>query len=90
MSQIIVFPRGQLTAADRKRMAEAGIVAVEADDPVSVVTVVPGAPLTSSDDLAMAALSAIATCGWNDVSARFVKELHGRLAAREAKAVGNG
>lgn len=71
-------------------MADAGIVAVEADDPASVVTVVPGAPLASSDDLAMAALSALATCGWADVSARFVKELHSRLAAREAKAVGNG
>ncbi|MBH1745242.1 hypothetical protein I5V28_05290 [Stenotrophomonas maltophilia] len=90
MSQIIVFPRGQLTAGDRKRMAEAGIVAVEADDPSSVVTVVPGAPLASSDDLAIAALSAIATCGWDEVAGRFVKALHGRLAAREAKAVPHG
>lgn len=90
MSQIIVFPRGQLTAGDRKRMAEAGIVAVEADDPSSVVTVVPGAPLASSDDLAMAALSAIATCGWADVSAKFVKVLHGRLAARGSEDPTNG
>lgn len=59
MSQVIVFPRGQLRPADRARMAEVGIVAVEADDPGSVVTVVPSVPLASSDDLAMAALAAV-------------------------------
>ena len=89
MRQIIIFPRGQLPAADRKRMAEAGIVAVEADDPSRVITLVPGAPLASSDDLTMSALSAIATCGWADVSARFAKELHARLQSHQTKEVGN-
>ncbi|HAL22282.1 MAG TPA: hypothetical protein DCP40_06085 [Stenotrophomonas sp.] len=85
MSQIVIFPRGQLTAADRKRMAEAGIVAVEADDPGSVVTVVPGAPLATSDDLAMAALGAVASSNLDSVAAKFAKALHNRLQAREAK-----
>lgn len=90
MSQIIIFPRGQLTAGDRKRMAEAGIVVVEATDPGSVVTVVPGAPLATSDDLAMAALGAIASSNLDSVAAKFVRALHCRLQARETKAVGNG
>ncbi len=89
MSRIIIFPRGQLTAADRKRMAEAGIVAVEADDPGSVVTVVPGAPLATSDDLAMAALGAVASSNLDSVAAKFAKNLHSRLQAHEAKEVGS-
>lgn len=90
MSQVIVFPRGQLTAADRKRMAEVGIVAVEADDPGSVVTVVPGVPLATSDDLAMAALGAVASSHLDNVAAKFAKALHNRLATRGAKEIGNG
>ncbi|HIE5512994.1 TPA: hypothetical protein ACXNQL_002234 [Stenotrophomonas maltophilia] len=85
MNQIIVFPRGQLTAADRKRMAEAGIVAVEADEPDSVVTVVPGVPLATSDDLVMAALGAIVASQLDSVAAKFAKALHNRLQTREAE-----
>lgn len=86
MSQVIVFPRGQLMPADRARMEAVGIVAVEADDPATVVTVVPGVPLATSDDLAMAALAAVVT-GYDSVSAEFVKVLHKRLLGKE---VGNG
>jgi len=89
MSQIIIFPRGQVTAADRKRMAEAGIVAVEADDPRSVITVVPGAPLATSDDLAMAALGAVASSNLDSVAAEFAKALHSRLITLGPKEPGN-
>lgn len=85
-----MFPRGQLTPVDRARMAEVGIVAVEADDPSSVVTVIPGVPLATSEDLAMSALSAIAGCGINGVGMDFVKLLHARLQVREAKEPTNG
>lgn len=85
MSQIVIFPRGQLTAADRKRMAEAGIVAVDADDPGSMVTVVPGAPLATSDDLAMTALSAVASSNLDSVAAKFAKALHDRFQTRKAE-----
>lgn len=90
MSQIIVFPRGQLSPADRARMDEAGIVAVEADYPSSVVTVIPGVPLATPDDLAMSALAAIAGCGINGVGMDFVKRLHARLKVRQAKEPTNG
>jgi hypothetical protein len=39
MKQVVVFPRGQLSESDRKRLVRAGVVVVEADDPSKVVTV---------------------------------------------------
>lgn len=85
-----MFPRGQLSTAERARMDEAGIVAVQADDPSSVVTVIPGAPLATSDDLAMSALAAIAGCGISGVGMDFVKLPHARLQVRVAKEPTNG
>jgi hypothetical protein len=43
--QLIVFPRGQLDAKTRERMMREGYLAVEADDPRAVVTVLPLAGL---------------------------------------------
>jgi len=86
MNQIIAFPRGQLSDDDRARMEAVGIVVVEADDPSRVVTIIPGAPVATPDDLAMAALAAIAKCPIDSTAALFTKTLHARLAAREAKA----
>ena len=84
MQQVIIFPRGQLQDVDRAALREAGIVAIEADDPKSVVTVLPGAPLASSDDLALAALGAIVGDYANGaVGADFAKKLHKRLTTRE-------
>lgn len=90
MSQVIVFPRGELSAEDRARMEAVGIVAVEAEDPSKVVTIIPGAPLATPDDLAMAALDALARCPRESTSALFTRTLHARLAAREAKATQEG
>lgn len=45
--QLIVFPRGQLDAKTKERMACEGYLAVEADDPQAVVTVLPLAGLTT-------------------------------------------
>ncbi len=90
MSQVIVYPRGELSAEDRERMEAVGIVVVEADDPSRVVTVVPGVPLAMPDDLAMAALAALARCPVDSTAALFVKTLHSRLAAREAEGRGRG
>lgn len=87
MNQVIVFPRGQLTELDRARMEEVGIVAVEADDPNAVVTVITGAPLASPDDLAMAALWAVTNSGISSVGMDFARALHQRMKAREC---GNG
>lgn len=87
MTQIIVFPRGQLTELDRARMEEAGIVGVEADDPASVLTIIPGAPLATPDDLAMAALWAVTNSGISSVGMDFVRALHQRMKVRDD---GNG
>lgn len=60
MKQVIVFPRGQLNSKDRERLSKAGLLAVEADDPSKVVTVIPGANKITGDDLLVAALDALA------------------------------
>ena len=79
---IIVYPRGQLTADDRASLKEAGIVAVEADDPKSVVTIVPSAPLVSGDALLLAALDGIKSAldsGSTRAATSMVASLHSML-----------
>lgn len=90
MSQIIVFPRGQLTEIDRARMEEVGIVAVEADNPEAVVTTVPGVPLASSDDLVLAALHAVVRSQREETAMLFAKELHRRIVAQEQQPTSHG
>lgn len=85
MSQVIIFPRGQLSRADRRTLLAAGILAVEADDPTAVVQVVPGVPLVQADDLFMSALWGLANENGTQERTRFVAELQRRLKAREAK-----
>jgi hypothetical protein len=88
---IIVFPRGQLRPADRKRIEAAGLVVVEADDPKAVVTVVPGGAITSSNEMLMCALHAISGNNSSTERAAFTLELWRRLKAREeASAGGSG
>lgn len=83
MSQVIVFPRGQLSAKDKERLTKSGIVAVEAEDPSKVVTVLPSASIVCPDDILMAAMAG-ATYS-NGSCETFAKILHARLMKREAK-----
>ncbi|MGE7139180.1 hypothetical protein ACQKIE_16255 [Luteibacter sp. NPDC031894] len=91
MNQVIVFPRGQLSAEDKASMRDAGIVAVEADDPSKVVTVIPvapSAPMATPDDFTMSLLGALDDDAFGYGQCRAIKELHRRMLAREkAKAV---
>jgi hypothetical protein len=80
MSSVIVFPRGQLTPEDRDSLMQAGIVAVEVDDPKAVVQLVPGAPMVGADDLLMSALRAVVTSEYGNT---FTRELERRLLDRE-------
>lgn len=84
MSQVVVFPRGQLSDMDREVMMGAGIIAVEADDPKAVVTILPGTAVVGADDLLMSAFSAIDSDGGTYVGKAFIEELYRRLKAREA------
>ncbi|WP_090177477.1 hypothetical protein [Luteibacter sp. UNC138MFCol5.1] len=86
MNQVIVFPRGQLSAEDKASMREMGIAVVEADDPSKVVTVIPvapSAPVANPDDLTMALLHGLSVSNWDEPKVLFVKELHRRMLARE-------
>ena len=62
---VVVFPRGQLSAEDKSTMREAGVIAVEADDPKHVMQLRLSAPLSTSllsgDAIVAAALKAIAS-----------------------------
>lgn len=61
---VIVFPRGQLHEADKLALREAGVIAIEADDPKAVQQLQLARPLNcealTGDAIVRAALSAIA------------------------------
>lgn len=80
MSSVIIFPRGQLSAKDRRMLLAAGITAVEADDPTKVVQVIPGAAMVGADDMLLSALAGIIAAGNGGMT--FVKELNRRLTER--------
>ena len=81
--QVLIFPRGQLTDADRARMEEIGVVAVEADDPANVVTVLPTTAV-SGDDLFLSALTAVVRAPLDSVGMTFAKQLLARAEKRQA------
>lgn len=83
MTQIVVFPRGQLTAHDKKALRAAGVVPVEADNPKDVVVVVPLAAMVTPDDMLMSAMDAVTKGG---EGTRFINELYRRMKESEAKA----
>lgn len=82
MKQIIVFPRGQLTAKDKAELTKNGILVVEADDPAKVVTVLPGAPLATADDLLMSAMWGLSKAS-SSANEAFVQALHSRMRRRD-------
>lgn len=81
--QVMVWPRGQLSTEDRRRLRDVGIVAVEADDPTKVVTVIPSAGILTGDDVSLAAYKAIRHADYNDVRVKFANNLVERALARE-------
>lgn len=83
MNQVIIYPRGQLKPADRETLKDAGIVAVEADTPHQVVTVIPGAPMVTPDDLIMALLAGVTAPNYKNGESVALATLEQRLLARE-------
>lgn len=88
MKQVIVYPRGQLSTKDRKALRDAGIIAIEADDPSKVVTVIPFSPISGADDLLMSAMAGITCDSLKNKHSAFVGELHKRLIDKERKRTG--
>lgn len=85
--QVMVWPRGQITSDDRRRLRDAGILVVEADNPQAVVQVVPGAPIISQDVALMAALDALcldAGFGGQEQRAMFTRNLRAAMKAKLA------
>lgn len=79
--QVIVFPRGQLTAKDKAELTKNGFLAIEADEPSRVVTVLPGAPLATADDMLMAAFWGLLES--NAAKQKFVETLFNRMKRRD-------
>lgn len=79
--QIIIFPRGQLTAKDKAELAKIGVLAIEADDPSKVVAVIPGAPLATADDLLMSAFWGLQES--TSSKTKFVEALFNRMKRRD-------
>lgn len=83
VGQVIVFPRGQLTAKDKERLTKAGWTAVEADDPKSVVTLIPMAPLVTPEEISFCMAKALVG---NEYAAKdFGQRLVKRIAEKDAK-----
>lgn len=91
-SVVVIYPRGQLGADDAKRLADAGIVAVEAADPhlVRVLPMPLPLPLPAVqpvpyDDMLLALMTAIERSRVGSIAMTFVETLLERLRARESR-----
>lgn len=90
---VMVYPRGQLTADDKAALRDAGVIAIEADDPEKVQQLHICAPLFSSqisgDAIVQAALYAITHGAGTDQSEmnraafRFVKHIADAISAHQ-------
>ena len=90
MTQILVTKPGALTAADRKILRRSGVVCIEADHPSEVRLIGAEGPPMDGNDLAFAALKALADePGGNYVSSardRFARIMSDILSDRRAEA----
>lgn len=78
MNQVIIFPRGQLTGADRGRLLQAGIIPIEVDDPSKVIQHIPTGNI-SGDMITESAIYAIAHAHSDTPARMFVNEIERRL-----------
>ena len=84
--QIVIFPRGQLSAKDKERATKLGVFIMEADDPSKVVTIIPCAPI-SGDTLLACAVEAMSGTGSSSERQKFGEAVMRQIAAREARHV---
>jgi hypothetical protein len=86
LNEVIVFPRGQLSAKDRRLLAKVGVPVVEADDPSKVVMLLPTAAVPADEILAVAleALAGEATgAGHRAFVVNFAKAVRKRVAGQK-------
>jgi hypothetical protein len=84
MKQVIIFPRGQLKTKDKAKLQEAGMLAIEADDPTKVVMLLPSAANIKADDLLMSALYALYSAS-NVDKANFFNALYETISEKNKK-----
>lgn len=59
MKQVIIFPRGQLTSADRRILRNNDFIPIETDDPSKVMLLFPNCERLTGDIVTMSALRAL-------------------------------
>lgn len=80
---ILPIKPGSLRRCDKKRLADAGVVVIEVDDPLSVRLLRAHSDVSASDML-MSALKTITETGFGDVRKQFMCELFRRMRITEA------
>jgi hypothetical protein len=88
---IVLFPTGTIKAAEKQRLEERGIIAIECDEPSRVVNVIPGAPLVTGDEILEIASEKFFGGVVHDLASAklgFVTELGKRIASNAKRARG--
>lgn len=84
MSQIIIFPKGTLSAEDKQKAEEKGFLAIECDDPSKVAVITP-MPSVAPEMMFMCALRSLQGPGMEreSIRAQFAVNLYESLKAKE-------
>lgn len=85
MEQIIVIPKGSLSAKDKGKLEKKGHIVIETNDPDSIRFISPANSKIETNDLLMAALHALDAGADNISRGKFVVELNRRLKDNETK-----
>jgi hypothetical protein len=72
--QIVIFPRGQLSAKDKERASKLGVFVMEADDPSKVVQIMPSVSLPP-ESMLLCALEAMEGTWGDSARQRFTTNL---------------
>lgn len=83
MKQLIIFPKGTLSAKDKERMSKEGYLAIEADEPSKVVMPLPSGSLMTGEILTMSLLTGIMKGGYNPPKQAFFDDLALRILGNE-------
>jgi hypothetical protein len=84
MKQLVIFPKGTLSAKDKERMSKDGYLAIETDDTSKVIMPMPSGALATADDITMALAHGLSGSYTDSQRAIFAAELFRRMREREA------
>jgi hypothetical protein len=83
MKPIVTFPKGSLTAKDKKELCSEGYIPLETNEGVTVV--MPSVGPLSADDLGLCAIRALADANSDWTKAQFFKHVANAIEAKKAQ-----